>query len=247
MKEIRGGGRGGAEVEREKNRRARSWRGMSLSSSNEPSKRKRERTTSIVVPGRFGSFRRARTACFQAVRSGAVWQPWPKARWHGTHCPRRLLLRDETSRRTRERARVRESKRGGGNEREGERAKERKKRRRTEERKRDGEAVEQPARRRSNRQTQGLLFPSLAFFPSSSLRLRLLLLLLSFARGPCRAEDRAAPRRAKSKPPMRLAEAPGSRSRLGASLLLTEISLLLLPHHPPSPSSSPLAPASRRE
>lgn len=74
--------------------------------------------------------------------------------------------------------------------------------------------------------------------------------LVAFLRAralPCRGPRCAAPCRAKSKPPMRLAEAPGSRSRLGASLLLTEISLLLLPHHPPSPSSSPLAPASRRE
>lgn len=190
------GREGGAEVEREKNRRARSWRGMSLSSSNEPSKRKRERTTSIVVPGRFGSFRRARTACFQAVRSGAVWQPWPKARWHGTHCPRRLLLRDETSRRTRERARVRESKRGGGNEREGERASEREKEAkengREKTRRRGSRAASQAAVKQADSGPSlsvSRLFPF--FLPSPSPPS-----LVAFLRAralPCRGPRRAAP------------------------------------------------------
>lgn len=158
---------------------------MSLSSSNEPSKRKRERTTSIVVPGRFGSFRRARTACFQAVRSGAVWQPWPKARWHGTHCPRRLLLRDETSRRTRERARVRESKRGGGNEREGE--SERKRERSEGERKRENETERQSSSQPGGGQTGRLRAFSFRLSPFS------LLPPFAFASFSCCFPSRAGP------------------------------------------------------
>lgn len=133
-------------------------------------------------------------------------------RWHGTHCPRRLLLRDETSRS--------EGRRGSlasANEREKER--------------RESQRVRQP-RRRSNRQTQApfLLrsFPSSASLRARPLRL-LFLLLLSFARLSCHAGDRA---RVKTTY-VCLARAPGSRSlasRPMASLLLS------LPPSTPPPS-----------
>jgi len=112
----------------------------------------------------------------------------------GTHCPRRLLLQDETSRDERER----ELGRAGANE------------RRRRERKRRRAAVSQPGGGGPERPDSGAL--SLSFSLSLSLSVflfllrassrLLLLLLLSFARpGPVVAAEprRAAP---ESKPPM---------------------------------------------
>lgn len=145
--------------------------------------------------------------------SGSVWQPWSKARWyqHPLSAPSLVTRRDEPAcEQERKSERKRERKRGGG-------AKERASRR----------AAVEPARRRSNRQTRSSLSFSHAFSPSSSFRLYLSSCCFPSRTGP--AVPETASRRVKTTY-VCLTEAPGSRSRLGASfLLLTEIWLPLTP------------------
>lgn len=144
--------------------------------------------------------------CSEAARTGQ--SSLGRRRWHGTHCPRRLLLRDETSpgRRERERGQgpAREKGREGARERRAEASR---------------AAVKQadPGRLLSS----SFFCSVLSFRPARPL----FLLLLSFARvlpcrGPCRVKTTYVPGE----------EAPGSRSvasRPLASSTTTSPSLFL--------------------
>ena len=106
---------------------------------------------------------------FEAVWTGQ--SSLGRRRWHGTHCPRRLLLRDETSQ-----AEERKGPSDGEREAKG-----------NGERYAGSRAKSQPARRRSNKQAQALSSSFFSFFFFFHPPRLLFLLLLSFARVlPCR-------------------------------------------------------------